>query len=290
MSNPLQRFNRKYISGSGRGPVSAGSQNSATPQAKIDSVLPLTNRRILITRAKGQASPLAAQLEGLGATTIQIPTIAIVPPSSYAALDAAIAEIDRFEWLIFTSANAVAAFADRARHLGLSPQPHCTAAIGPATAKAVVEAGLFLNLTPPQAVAESLAESLRDHAPGARMLLVRAAIARDALPDMLTEAGASVTVAEAYRTVIPDSSVEQLRELFENDPPDAITLTSASTAQNLVALLDEASLRLPEGIALASIGPITSQAMRDLGLESTCEAAEATVTALVKALTGLLAA
>jgi uroporphyrinogen-III synthase len=247
-------------------------------------MLPLANRRILITRAQAQASGLAAQLEALGATTIQIPTIAIAPPSSYAALDAAITQIDRFDWLIFTSANAVAVFADRARHLGLSPRPNRTAAIGPATAKAVVEAGLLLNLTPPQAVAESLAESLREHAPGARMLLVRAAIARDTLPGMLTEAGASVTIAEAYRTVIPETSVQQLRELFENDPPDAITFTSASTAQNLVALLDEASLRLPEGIALASIGPITSQAMRNLGLEPTCEAQEATIQSLREAL------
>ncbi len=250
-------------------------------------MLPLANRRILITRAQGQSSALATQLEALGATTIQIPTIEIAPPSSYAALDAAIAEVGHFDWLIFTSANAVAAFADRARHLGLSPQPKCVAAIGPATAKAVVEAGLFVNLIATQAVAESLAEALREHAPGASMLLVRAAVARDVLPDMLTQAGASVTIAEAYRTVIPATSVQALRELFESDPPDAITFTSASTAQNLVALLDEASLKLPPGINLASIGPITSQAMRELGLEPTCEASEPTITALARALTGL---
>jgi uroporphyrinogen-III synthase len=116
------------------------------------------------------------------------------------------------------------------------------------------------------------------------MLLVRAAVARDILPESLTAAGATVTIAEAYRTIIPKNSIAELRTLFTTHPPDTITFTSASTAQNLMALLEAAQLKLPSGIVLASIGPITSQAMRELGMEPTIEAAEATIPALVAAL------
>ena len=247
-------------------------------------MLPLANRRILITRAKDQASALATNLEALGATPILVPTIEIAPPSSYCAMDAALASIRSFDWLIFTSANAVVSFVDRARVLKLNPQAKRIAAIGSATAKAVTEAGMTVELVPPQAIAESLAEDLIPFAPNARMLLVRAAAARDFLPESLTEAGATVTVAEAYRNVIPRNSMEQLRALFHTNPPGAITFTSASTARNLMELLDAASLKMPERIVLASIGPITSAEMRSLGLEPTVEASTATIAALVDCL------
>ncbi len=247
-------------------------------------MLPLSHCRILVTRARGQASALAAQLEALGATPILIPTIEIAPPSSWCAMDAALASIRGFDWVVFTSANAVQAFVERARRLGLSPQAKRVAAIGPGTAKAVIAAGMAADLVPPTAVAESLAEGLKPHAPGTSMLLVRAAVARDVLPEALTEAGATVTIAEAYRNVIPEDSVADVRALFAGDPPDAITFTSASTAQNLVALLEAGGIALPSGVVLASIGPITSQAMRELGLEPTVEAGEATIAALAGAL------
>ena len=247
-------------------------------------MLPLANRRILVTRAKGQASALATQLEALGATPILVPTIEIAPPSSYCAMDAALASIRSFDWLIFTSANAVHSFVGRARVLKLNPQAKRIAAIGAATAKAVTEAGMTVELVPPQAVAESLAEALIPFAPDASILLVRAAAARDFLPESLTEAGATVTVAEAYRNVIPADSIDQLRALFSFKPPDAITFTSASTAQNLMALLEAAQLKLPDNIVLASIGPITSQTMRDLGMRPDVEAKEATIPSLVVAL------
>jgi uroporphyrinogen-III synthase len=121
-------------------------------------------------------------------------------------------------------------------------------------------------------------------AANASILLVRAAVARDILPESLVAAGATLTIAEAYRTIIPQDSIEQLQKLLMTDPPDAITFTSASTARNLVALLEAGALKVPEGVCLASIGPITSLAMRDLALEPTCEAREATVPALADAL------
>ena len=253
-------------------------------------MLPLTHRRILITRARGQASALAEQVEALGATAILIPTIEIAPPGSWCALDAALACIRSFDWLLFTSANAVEAYTHRARTLNLPPYARRIAAIGPATARAVQSAGLAaeVDLIPPQSVAESLATALLPHAAGASMLLVRAAAARDILPDTLAAAGAQITIAEAYRNVIPAESVAHLRTLFAENPPDAITFTSASTAQNLVALLEASRLVLPPGITLASIGPITSDAMRTLGLTPAVEASDATIPALVAALTKAL--
>ena len=247
-------------------------------------MLPLANRRILITRAKGQASALATQLESLGATPILIPTIEIAPPSSYCAMDAALAAIRSFDWLIFTSVNAVQSFVDRARLLKLDPAAKRVAAIGAATAKTALEAGMSVDLVPSQAVAESLAEALSPHASNASMLLARAAAARDILPDTLTAAGANVTIVEAYRNVIPSGSIALLRSLFASNPPDAITFTSGSTATNLVALLDAGALKIPDRVMLASIGPITSQVMRDLDLEPTIEAREATIPELVEAL------
>jgi uroporphyrinogen-III synthase len=316
-------------------------------------VPPLTNKRILITRTRHQASDLAAQLEALGATPILIPTIEIIPPATYAPLDAAITNLGSYNWLIFTSANAVEAFhhrhqsqpattpgapcpdsrtwasttpqspfprsvpsADdqiRVPHLrdGLivakvgnresytlaspaaqktteNPNPNFPriAVIGPATAKAVQAMGLEVDLIPPHYIAESLAEALLPEAPNKSFLLIRAAEARDHLPETLRAAGATVTIAEAYRNQIPPESIPALQSLFSHPAnyPDAITFTSASTARNLIALLETANLTLPPGIVLASIGPITSQTLRDLGHEPTIEAAAPTITDLIQSL------
>ncbi len=246
----------------------------------------LTNKRILITRTPNQASGLAAQLEALGATVILIPTIEIVPPASFAALDAALTCLRTYDWLVFTSANAVEAFHRRAQFLHLTQLPKHIAAIGPATLRAANAIGLTVDLVPPQFIAESLANALLLEAPGKSFLLVRAAQARDTIPEALTAAGASVTIAEAYRNQIPSGSIPALQLLFSapENYPDAITFTSASTARNLFALLEAANLTLPPAINLASIGPITSETLRDLGHPPTIEAAEPTVSALVQSL------
>ena len=246
----------------------------------------LTNKRILITRTRHQASDLAAQLEALGATPILIPTIEIVPPTSFAALDAALTCLRTYDWLVFTSANAVEAFHRRAQFLHLTQLPRHIATIGPATLRAANEIGLTVVLIPPQYINESLAEALLPEAPGNSFLLVRAAEARDTLPAALTAAGATVTIAEAYRNQIPPESIPALQSLFSHPAnyPDAITFTSASTAHNLFALLEAANLTLPPNIVLASIGPITSQTLRDLGQEPTVEAPEPTIPALIQSL------
>ena len=246
----------------------------------------LAGKRILVTRAPHQASELAGHLSSLGAVPILIPTIEIVPPASFAALDAALSCLRTYDWLVFTSANAVEAFHRRAQFHHLTQLPKKIAAIGPATERAVNAIGLTVDLLPSHYVAESLAEALLQEAPGKSFLLVRAAVARDTLPEVLTAAGATVTIAEAYRNQTPPGSIPALEALFDTPThyPDAITFTSASTVRNLVALLEVASLTMPAAVTRASIGPITSQALREFGLPPHIEAAEPTVPSLVTAL------
>ncbi len=248
--------------------------------------------RILVTRSLHQTSALAEYLRAFGAEPILVPTITLAGPSTYAPLDTAVGELDEFDWIVFTSANAVQAFA--ARWIARAELKSKIAAIGPATGQALTEIGLRADLIPPQAVAESLAQALVPHVvPGrTRVLLVRAETARDHLPDVLRAAGAQLTIAPAYRTFVPDSSIPLLQDLFRTPEtwPDAITFTSSSTASNLFALLDAAGLTLPPDgpgqrrMLRASIGPITSETLRELGYPAHIEAPEATIPSLVRTL------
>lgn len=243
--------------------------------------------RILVTRAARQSSTLADRLRALGAEPVVIPAIEIAPPTSWQALEDALATLHDFDWIAFTSANAVEAFADRLHSrpvaaTGVLPR---IASIGPATTRALEAAGMPPYLTAATAVAESLADALLPHVEaGTRVLLPRAEVARDVLPDMLRSAGAEVAIASVYRNVIPAGSVEALQRLFAENPPDAITFTSSSTATNLFALLAEAGLLLPQAIVRASIGPITSATLRDAGYPPNVESPQATTQALAEAL------
>lgn len=244
---------------------------------------PLANRRILVTRTKAGASELSERLQLAGATVQVVPTIEIIPPDSYGPLDQALARLDQFDWLVFTSANAVEVFGGRYRADIL---PKNIAVIGPATGRAIERLGLSVALQPSRYVAESLAEALVPRVAGRSVLLVRAAEAGDVLPQALQEAGAKLTVVEAYRNRVPPDSIPLIGETFSSPEqvPHVITFTSASTARNLMELLQQAGLELPSGVLLASIGPITSRAMSDLGLEPAIEASEATVAALAQAI------
>lgn len=252
-------------------------------------MLPLAHRRVLVTRARTQASALAQLLEQQGATAILLPAIEIAQPRSWCGLDAAITALNSFDWLLFSSANAVHALIERARQLGVVPHPRRIAAIGPATARAVLDSGLApaVDLMPEQFVAEAFAEALVPYCSGAAMLLVRAESARDVLPDVLRNNGANLSIVDAYRTIIPAESLAALPALLgppNHEAVDAITFTSASTARNLAALLEAAGQTLPSWMVLASIGPVTSAAMCSAGLPPTVEAAEATIASLVSAL------
>ena len=274
------------------------------PAPPFPTALPLAGRRVLILRSRQQASALAEQLRSLGATPILIPVLEIAPPSEAESLDRALASLISYDWLLFTSANAVRAFSERLTHLDLHPShlPRL-AAIGPSTAAALRETGLAAFtaapiLLPPIAVAESLAETLlreiTSHAsasPPARILLVRAEQARDLLPDLLTAAGALVTIAPAYRNLIPETSAHALASLFVSPEtwPDAIPFTSSSTVTHLLDLLSTAGLSLPPAIPRVSIGPITSATLREHGFPPHAEAATASVADLVEAINLLLA-
>ena len=249
---------------------------------------PLAAKRILVTRARQQASALAEELETLGANVIRIPAIEIKPLASYDGLDAALHRVAEYDWLVFTSANAVAVFAARMTALQVEPSKNLrVAAIGPATANALREFGFADVLMPENSVAEGLAEALRNKVHGKRVLLVRAKLARDVLPESLRSFGASVKIADAYENVVPAESVQAIKAVFNDTAqcPHAITFTSSSTAQNIFALLTQAGIdSLPQETVLASIGPITSATLLELGYSATVEAEEASVAGLVRAL------
>ena len=239
---------------------------------------------------------MAERLWALGMEPVLLPAIETVAPTSFAALDEALAQLRRFDWLLFTSANAVEAVAARLGQ-GRSPRPSRPriAAIGPATSRALEALGWTVDLVPEQAVNESLLAALlpfvrSEHGSPARFLFPRAEEARELLPEGLRDAGAEVTVAAAYRTVLPAASLERVRQMAV-DPAqdvDAMTFTSASTVRNVVQLYKAAGVAIPERAVRVSIGPITSQTLREQGLPPHAEAAEATVAALAEAVRRVL--
>jgi len=250
----------------------------------------LAGKRIVITRALPQAPALATLLEAKGATAILIPAIEIVPPQSFQPLDKALKKIQSYDWLILTSVNGVTALRKRMDKAGMDAgllRPMRICAIGPAT-KAEIEKqlGLKVAVMPEEYIAESVVAALRKQVAGQNVLLVRAKVARDVIPNELRKAGAEVDVAEAYETILPVNSAAKLQELLEGERPDAVTFTSSSTAKNFVALLPKntSPKDLLQGIALASIGPVTSETLREVGLRVDVEADIYTTEGLVAAL------
>jgi uroporphyrinogen III methyltransferase / synthase len=231
---------------------------------------PLHGRRVLVTRARAQASGLAARLEALGAEVVQAPAIRIEPlPFDRPAME-------RYETVVVTSANGVDLLLPddvRALH-GVK-----VAAIGPATAQALRDRGIVADVLPPEAVSESLLAALGDVG-GQRVLVATAEGARDVLPDGLRGRGAHVDVVHLYRTVPEPVDAEAVRSA------DLVTFTSSSTVQSLAAALGDAGL---DGMRAASIGPVTSAALRKHGIEPAAEADPHTVEGLVAAVERLLA-
>ncbi len=252
------------------------------------SELPLKGRTIVVTRPRRQASRLRTELEALGACVIELPTIEIVPPDSYEPLDAALRNLPQYQWLIVTSANTARVLAERLAVPGIELADFSevrVVAVGSATASALREAGFQVDLVPPTYVAESVVDVLHDKIAGARVLLARAAVARDVIPDELRRLGAAIDVVDAYRTVVPEESAGLVRGIFVNTPvPDAVTFTSSSTATNFFQLLEKAELcSVPPGVRALSIGPITSATLRELGWEPAVEAEQHDVDGLVQA-------
>jgi uroporphyrinogen III methyltransferase/synthase len=249
----------------------------------------LKGKRILITRARSQAPSLAQRIESLGGEVIEFPTIEIRPPESYGPLDQAINQIGSYDWLIFTSVNGVEQFLSRFEKLGKSLADLAgieVGAIGPETAKRLTAAQIQPSLVPKQYQAEGILEALIPEAVlGKRILIPRAAKARDILPETLRRWGARVNVVEAYQTVLPQVDVSALCELLREGTIDVITFTSSSTVTNFTVMLRDQDLpRLLSRAVIACIGPITRKTVEDLGMRPEIVSEEFTIPGLVRAM------
>ncbi|HET9179113.1 MAG TPA: uroporphyrinogen-III C-methyltransferase [Terriglobia bacterium] len=250
--------------------------------------LPLFGRRIVTTRAQGQSEALRRALENLGAEAVEVPAIEVRDPQSWQPLDEAIGRLEEFDYLLFTSANGVRKFLGRLIACGRDLRDLkglVIGAIGPGTSAELAATGIRADFLPEEYRAEGLIERLsRDEIRGKRFLIPRAKVARDILPRSLEGRGARVEVVEAYETVRPDFPAGELERLL-TPVPDAITFTSSSTVINFVGLIENAGLRtILERTAIASIGPITSETVRQHGLEVSMEAADSTIDGLIEAL------
>ena len=247
---------------------------------------PLDGRRILVTRGASQASKLSDGLRELGAIALEVPLIEIIPPDSYDPLDDALRNLAQYDWLILTSTNTVRVIAERAKAVGISPErfaPQNISAIGSATEQAAREAGFKVTLAPKEYVAESLVAEFKDQISGRRVLLARAAIARDVIPDALRAGGAVVDVVDAYQNVLPAAAPQQLRRAYALGI-DAATFTSSSSAAHLAEAAQASALPFPlPHVAAISIGPITSQTLRELGWPPVTEADPHDIPGLISA-------
>lgn len=248
---------------------------------------PLFGKRILVTRARSQASKLTAALEQLGAQVIEAPAIELqAPADDYAALDKAIGHLQDYKWLIFTSANGVEHFFRRlalagkdTRALGYAR----IAAIGAATAAKLTEHGIRADVVPGEYRAEAVLEALQGKLPPrAEILIPRAEEAREILPDTLRAQGHRVDVVPAYRTVQGEADGASLREQLEGGELDLVTFTSSSTVTNLLKIIGDAGSL--QGVRTACIGPVTAETARKKGIEPDIVAEEYTINGLVKAI------
>jgi uroporphyrinogen III methyltransferase/synthase len=251
--------------------------------------LPLFGKRILVTRSREQASELSEQLRELGAIPIEFPTIGILPPESWVDVDHCLNRVVLYDWIIFTSANGVRFFLKRLLALGrdvrdLKGPKVC--AIGPKTAESLEALKIRVDLIPKEYRAEAIFEGLKkDNLRGKKILIPRARVARDVLPEELRKAGAGVDVVEVYQTVLPKENIDEIRDLLKKRVIGAVTFTSSSTVSNFVEMLGpKEAMELIAGTVVASIGPLTAEKARTLGIETTVMPKEYTIPALVRAL------
>jgi len=240
---------------------------------------PLFGKRVVVTRAREQASELKRLLEDAGAQVVQFPTIEIAPPPSYESLDAVIEAISDYQWLIFTSTNGVDSFFDRLKHHGEDSRALANvlvAAVGESTAEDLRKRGIEPDLVPPKFQSSALLPLLEEDQKGIRTAVIRAAEGREELIDELRRRGGEVDLAIAYETRKVTASADELHDI------DIVTFTSASTADNFFETLPNA--KVIESAMLASIGPTTSEAIRSHGRPPDVEAESATVPALVAAI------
>ena len=244
----------------------------------------LFGKKILVTRARSQASVLTKKLKTLGAEVIEFPTIKISPPSDkYESADIAIKNLSDYNRIIFTSFNGVEKFFERLNFLGKDTRALGNlkvAAIGSATANKLFRFGIIADNVPKEFRAEGLIDELKNYVDGEKILLVRAEIARDILPVELEKFGAKVTVAPIYKTESASENSEQIRKLLDNGKIDVVTFTSSSTVKNFVEAVGAESLKK---ILTAVIGPVTGETLEHFGINANIVATEYTIEGLVEA-------
>jgi uroporphyrinogen III methyltransferase/synthase len=248
---------------------------------------PLAGKRIVITRARKQAETVARSIEELGGDVIDFPTIEICPPESFTEFDDAIDKLDGYDWVIFTSVNSVEPFLQRLKIKGKTADAlsaHKIGAIGAETARRLEAARICASLVPERYQAEGiLAVISPEEIRGKRVLIPRAAEAREILPATLRNWGAVVDVIVAYRTELPCVDVRPLAGLLVEHKIDVVTFTSSSTVRNFVRLFGGRRLgEIVNGSMIACIGPITAATVEDLGGRVDIVADQFTVTDMLR--------
>jgi uroporphyrinogen III methyltransferase/synthase len=252
---------------------------------------PLFGKRIVVTRAREQASDFLACLSELGAECVEFPTIEVIPPSSWKELDRAIGNLESYQWLVFTSVNGVKYFFERLEDSGQDVRNLKgirIAAIGPKTADAIHGKGVKPDLVPEEYRAEAVVEAFRKHrVAGSRILLPRAAEAREVLPQELEKMEATVEVVEAYRTVKPEGDRDEIRAMLGKGDIHMVTFTSSSTVNNFMEMFEGESdqlLKWMEKVTVACIGPVTAKTAEERGLSVRITPSDYTIEALAKAI------
>jgi uroporphyrinogen-III synthase len=244
-------------------------------------------KRILITRPRAQADDFAGKLRAAGFEPIFFPVIEIRPIENNVALERALAKLERYDWIVFTSVNAVEVVSDVVARSGATKQSPKVAAIGPKTAEALHRRGITPDFVPAEYVAEAILPGLGD-VRGKWVLLPRAEIARKALPEAIAAAGGIPHEIAVYQTLPAQPDPEGLTALQSG--VDIVTLTSPSTVQNFMAIARQSGLdplRLPGNPLFACIGPITEQAAREDGLVNLVVAREYTTEGLIEVIRNL---
>lgn len=248
---------------------------------------PLFGKKIVVTRAREQASSFLAKLRKLGADCIEFPTIEIIPPKDYAPLDQSIKDLNNYNWLLFTSVNGVKYFFNRLYEKGNDVRALMNikvGAIGPKTAEEIKKYGIIPDLVPSEYRAEAVIEAFRKfNTDNLKILLPRAAKAREILPDELRKMGAHIDVVDAYRTIMPGKKAETVSKMLKEGKIDMVTFTSSSTVSNFVGMFEDKGDQVKTWLAninIASIGPITSETAKKLGLNINVEPEDYTIDGL----------
>lgn len=280
--------------------IVVGEVVNLRPILKWFETKPLFGVRVLVTRSRAQASALSERIEELGGEAWEFPVIRIAPPADPAPLAAAARAAYSYHWIVFTSANGVAAFfaaLDEAGHDARSLAGAKLVAIGPQTAEELARHGLRADYVPGEYRAEAILAGLAGPTligPGSRVLLARADIARDVLPAGLRRTGAHVDDVVAYRTEVDGSGRDRTLQMLEEGRIQVVTFTSSSTVRNFMDVLGEAAgpgaagpdrlLQIMRGVTVACIGPVTADTAREYGLEVDITASEYTINGLVEAI------